>query len=458
MRVIICGAGQVGYNIAAYLAREDNDITLIDSDNYQIARINDELDVNAIVGQASHPDVLDAAGAEEADLIIAVTHQDEVNMVACQVAHSLFGVPKKIARIREAAYMHPAWSNLFSRSHMPIDVIVSPERETAQAIAQRVGIPGTTNVISFADEQAHLVGVNCQEDCPVVHTQIKQFAETFPDLPLKVALIIRGMKVIFPNGNEQMMVGDEVYFFTDSEHLQRALSVFGHEEKKARNITIMGGGNIGRVLAEILRKEQSRVKLKIIEKDMATSIRLSESMTDVIVLQGDGLASEILDEANVESSETFIAVTNDDETNILASLLAKQRGCERVMTLVNNPSYTPLIAPLEIDAAVVPRALTISSIMQHVRRGRIKALHTLRDGVAEVIEAEVSKSSELSGKTIEELDLPCEVIIGMLVRDNEILMPHKDFRIEEGDHVIILASAGQIRKIEQMFSVHVDLF
>lgn len=458
MRVIICGAGQVGYNIAAYMAREDNDITLIDTDSYQIAKINDELDVNAIVGYASHPDTLDMAGAQEADLIIAVTHQDEVNMVACQVAHSLFGVPKKIARIRNAAYMDPAWSNLFSRSHMPIDVIVSPERETARAIAQRVTIPGTTNVISLADGDAHLVGVNCQSDCPVVHTQIKQLAETFPDLPLKIALIIRGMSVIFPNGNEQMMVGDEVYFFTDTEHLQRALSVFGHEEQPARNITIMGGGNIGRVLAEILQKEQSKVKLQIIEKDVATSIRISETMTGVIVLRGDGLESDILDEAHVENTETFIAVTNNDETNILASLLAKQRGCERVMTLVNNPSYTPLIAPLEIDAVVVPRALTVSSIMQHVRRGRIKALHTLRDGVAEVIEAEVSQASVLAGKTLQELELPREVIIGSVVRDNEILMPSQDFRIKEGDHVIILASAGQIRNIEQMFTVHVDLF
>ncbi len=457
MRVIICGAGQVGYSIAAYLAREENDVTVIDTNPLLIAEINSELDVNGIVGHASHPDVLKQAGAEECDLILAVTHIDEVNMVACQVAHSLFNVPKKIARVRAQSYLDAVWANLFSRAHMPIDAIISPEVELARAINERLSIPGTTNVFSLAGGRVHLAGVICKEICPVIHTQIRQLNVLFPDLPIAIALILRGNKIMIPDPDEQLFPHDEVYFFTDAEHLQRAMAAFGHEEKTARHVCILGGGNIGLYLARLILREQN-VHLKMIEYSEKRAQILSEELQNVTIIHGDGLQQETLEEANIEETETLIAITNDDETNILASLLAKQYGCERVITLINKPTYRMLVTPLGIDAVVSPRASTVSTIMKHVRRGRVKAVHTLRDNVAEVIEAEVSDTAAIANATLGEVDLPDEVVIGAVVRRDEVLMPSPELKIIPGDHIIVLAKAGQAREVERLFTVQVDLF
>lgn len=459
MRVIICGAGQVGFSIAAYLSREDNDVTVIDLKPDLIAQINETLDANGIVGHASNPDILEQAGARDADLLIAVTHSDEVNMVACQVAHSLFNVPKKIARIREQSYLNPAWSNLFSRTHLPIDTIISPEKEVAHAIYERLRVPGTTNVIPLADDQVHLVGVICTENCPLVHTPLNQISKLFPSLAIKVAGIIRsGGKPIIPAADDQMYVGDEVYFFTDTRHLKRALSAFGHEEREAHHVAILGGGNIGLFLTQMLHEEQSQVRIKVIEHNLARAMYLSERMSGASVLHGDGLDPKTLEDADIPHTETMVTVTNDDETNILAALLAKQNGCKRVISLVNKVSYTPLIRLMGIDAVVSPRTITVSSIMQHVRRGRIKALHSLREGFAEVIEAEVSETSSIANLEIGNLKLPRDVIIGAIVRKGDVLMPDPDVVIRPGDHVIVLAEQSQARKVEKMFLVHVDLF
>lgn len=458
MHVIICGAGQVGYSIASYLASEDNDVTVIDIQPKLVAQINDELDVHGMVGHAASPEILDAAGASNADMIVAVTHIDEINMVACQVAHSLFGVPKKIARVREQTYLAPAWSNLFSRAHMPIDLIISPEVEVADAINQRLRMPGTMNIIPLAEGEVYLAGVICNEDCPILYTQIRQFSDLFPGLPIEVSLVLRGNEILIPDHNAQLEAGDEVYFFTDKEHLSRALSVFGHEEKKARHICIMGGGNIGLYLAKLIQSEHRKVQIKVIENNPARARVLSEELPDVTVIQGDGLQKEILDEVNIAATETLIAVTNDDETNILGSLLAKQHGCERVITLVNKPTYTSLVTSLGIDAVVTPRATTVSSIMRHVRRGRVKGVHTLRDSVAEVLEAEVSDTATIANKTLGELDLQDELDIGGIVREGEFLLPDEDLKILPGDHVIVLAKAGHAREMEQFFTVQVDLF
>lgn len=460
MRVIICGSGQVGFSIAAYLSREDNDVTVIDLDPELVARVNDTLDANGIIGHASNPEILDLAGANDADLLIAVTHSDEVNMVACQVAHSLFNVPKKIARIREQSYLNPAWSNLFSRAHLPIDVIISPEKEIAHAIYERLRVPGTTNVVPLADGAVHLVGVVCDENCPVVHSPLSQLTTLFPTLSFKVAAIIRpGSKPVFAKPDDQMLVGDEVYFFTDTRHLQRALAAFGHEEKEAHHVAILGGGNIGLYLTRLLQEEQgSKVHTKVIEHNLARALSLSERLKGVTVLHGDGLDPKTLDDADIQNTETVVTVTNDDETNILAALLAKQHGAKRVIALVNKVSYTPLIRLMGIDAVVSPRTITVSSIMQHVRRGRIKALHSLREGFAEVIEAEVSDTSSIANLEIGSLKLPKDVIIGAIVRDNQVLMPDPEVIIRAGDHVIVLAEQSQARKVEKMFLVHVDLF
>ncbi|WP_435641796.1 Trk system potassium transporter TrkA [Micavibrio aeruginosavorus] len=458
MRVIICGAGQVGYNIAAYLSREDNDVTVIDIQPDLVAKVNETLDANGIVGHASNPDILAAAGAADVDLMIAVTQSDEVNMVACQVAHSLFNVPKKIARIRDRAYMKPEWSNLFTRAHMPIDVIISPEMEVAHAICERLRVPGTTNVMRLADGRVHLVGVMCGDNCPVINTPLKQLTNLFPSLSLKVVAIIRGQQAIIPNENEQMYAGDEVYFFTDTDHLQRAMAAFGHQEKEARHVTVLGGGNIGMYLTRILQEQSPQTRIRVIENNLARAMTLSEQLRGVSIMHGDGLEPKTLEDADMANTETMVAVTDDDETNILAALLAKQAGCERVISLVNKVSYTPLIKFLDIDAMVTPRAITVASIMQHVRRGRIKALHSLRDGFAEVIEAEVSDTSSIVNTEVGRIKLPRDVLIGAIVRGDDVLMPQPDLKIRSGDHVIVLATQAQARKVEKLFLVHVDLF
>jgi len=458
MRVIICGAGQVGYSIAMYLSSEENDVTVIDNNPVLISRINDELDVNGIVGHASNPDVLSQAGANDADMIVAVTRTDEINMVACQIGHSLFGIPRKIARVREQAYLQPAWSNLFSRAHMPIDVIISPEVVIAQDIYQRLAVPGTTYVSSLAEEKAYLIGVICGENCPVINTPLNQLENLFPDLSFKIVAILRDNKPIIPDENDMLLVDDEVFFVVDTKHLKRTMAAFGHEEKEARKIVIAGGGNIGRGLARLLHKKGRGVQLKIIESSEDRARSISEEMDNVIVLKGSGLDQDVLQEASISEVETLVAVTNDDESNILGSLLAKQYGCKRVITLVNNEAYSSLVGPMGIDAIVSPRSIIVPTIMQHVRRGRIKAMYNLKDGFAEVIEAEVSESSQIMNMTIEELNLPHEIIVAAIVRDEEVIMPDQEQIIKAGDHVIMLASRAQAQNIEKMFSVQVDLF
>ena len=458
MRVIICGAGQVGYNIAAYLAKEDNDVTIIDSNAHIIAQVNSDLDVNGIVGHASNPDVLNAAGANDADMLVAVTRSDETNMVACQIGHSLFGIPKKIARIREQSYLQPAWSNLFTRAHMPIDVIISPEVIIAKDIYQRLAVPGTTYVASLAAGKLHLLGVVCGADCPVIDTPLGQLGNLFPDLAFQVIAILRNNKPIIPDESDQLYVGDEVFFIVDTRHLKRTMVAFGHEETEARRVVIVGGGNIGLGLTRLLQEKGRGIQIKLIDRNDERTKYLSEQLEDVIVLHGSALDKDILDEAAIENAETFIAVTNDDESNILSSLLAKQYGCKRVITLVNNTVYSSFIGPLGIDAIISPRSTIVATIMQHVRRGRIKALYNLRDGFAEVIEAEVSEASSIVNTPIEELTLPHQVIVAAVIRDEEIVMPKPDYIIRPGDHVIILASQSQARNVEKMFSVQVDLF
>ncbi len=458
MRVIICGAGQVGYNIAEYLSKEDNDVTIIDTNPKLIAHINENLDVNGLVGHASNPDVMNAAGSNGADMIIAVTQSDEVNMVACQIGHSLFNIPRKIARIRNQDYLQPAWANLFSRSHMPIDVIISPEVVVANDIYQRLAVPGTTYVARMADGLAHLIGVICDEYCPMVNTPLSQLDELFSDLSFKVISILRNNKSLIPDMDDQLQVGDEVFFVVDTKHLRRTMVAFGHEEAEARRIVIAGGGNIGLGLAKMLAERGRGIQIKMIEHNVERAAVISEELDDAIVLNGSTLDRSILEEASIENVETFVAVTNDDENNILGSLLAKQYGAKRTITLVNNEVYSSLIGPLGIDAIVSPRSTIVATIMQHVRRGRIKSLHNLRDGFAEVIEAQVSESSGIVNQEIQELDLPHEVIVAAIIREEEVIIPQPEHTIRAGDHVIILASRTQVPNVEKMFSVQVALF
>ncbi len=459
MRVIICGAGEVGYNIAAYLARDENDITLIDTNAEIVAQANHDLDVRAVLGHASTPEVLSAAGAAEADMIIAVTSSDEVNMIACQVAHSLFNVPKKIARIRASGYLDPIWANLFSRAHMPIDVIISPEQEIALSILKRLSVPGTTNIISLAGEKLHLCAVICEEDCPIVNTPLRQLTALFPDARINIMAINRGGVLTIPDPDDQMLIGDEVFFVVDTDQLDRALEGFGHEEKTARSIVIMGGGNIGFALACCIQEKFPHVNLKLIEQNHDRALELSEKLEDVVVLCGDGLDHTLLEEADMKATETLIAVTDDDEANILGSLLARQYGCDQTVTLLNKNTYNALQSSLGLGAIVSPRAITASKILHYVRRGRIKAVHNIAYGGAEVIEAELSESSDVINKPLKDIPFTQDVHVGAIVReDNEVLMPHPDLELKAGDHVIVIALQGAIRKVEKMFSIQVDLF
>ncbi|UEM23453.1 Trk system potassium transporter TrkA [Skermanella mucosa] len=458
MKVIVCGAGQVGSNIARYLATENNDVTVIDQSPELIQKISDTLDVQAMVGFASHPNVLEQAGAADADMIIAVTLADEVNMVACQVAHSLFNVPTKIARVRNQSYLAPIWADLFSREHMPIDVIISPEIEVARAVARRLQVPGAFDMIPLADGKVRVIGVICSDNCPILHTPLRQLTGLFPDLNLEVVAIVRNDKPIIPGGDDQMLPGDEVYFVADTRHLSRAMAAFGHEETEARRIIILGGGNIGLCLAEELEAKHPQVSARIVEVDRGRAQYIAQRLNRTMVLHGDGLDPEILEEANVRAAETVVAVTNDDEGNILASLLAKRYGCQRAITLINKTTYSPLVTTLGIDAVVSPRTITVSTILQHVRRGRIRAVHSLREGFAEVIEAEALETSSLINTPLREIKLPTGVIVGAIVRGEEVIIPRPSTVIKPHDRVIILAAVGQVKKVEKMFAVRLEFF
>ncbi len=458
MKVIVCGAGQVGFNITRYLAQEDNDITVVDQSPELIRKISDTLDVKAITGFASHPEVLARAGAADADLLIAVTQADEVNMVACQVAHSLFDVTTKIARIRRQGYLNPMWANLYSRDHMPIDVVISPEREVAEAIGRRLEVPGAFDMIPLADGKVKLIGVRCEEDCPIVNTPLRQLTQLFPDLNVVIIGLVRDNEARIPSADDEMLPGDEVYFVAESNHVPRAMAAFGHEEAAARRLVIFGGGNIGQFLAQAIEENNPSVNLKVIEADKVRAEAAARTLKRSVVLEGDVLEADILEEANVATAEAVVAVTNDDETNILASLLAKRLGSGRAITLVNSGAYTPLISSLGVDVAVSPRNITVSTILQHVRRGRIHSVNTLRDGFGELIEAEAMDTSGLIGKPLKEAELPDDVILGSVVRKDEVILPRGSTVVEVGDRIVLFARSEAVKEVEKMFSVRLEFF
>ncbi|RIK94063.1 MAG: Trk system potassium transporter TrkA [Proteobacteria bacterium] len=458
MKVIICGAGQVGYHIAKHLATEHNDVTVIERSAQLIDKIRASLDVKAIQGHASHPDMLEQAGAADADMVIAVTQADEVNMLACQVAHSLFNVPTKVARIRAQSYLDPLWSDLFSRDHMPIDVVISPEIEVARAILRRLEVPGAFDMIPFAGDRVRIVGIKLGDNCPVVNTPLRQLTELFPDLRTVVVGVEREDRLIVPTGDDQLLVGDNIYVTVDTKHMDRTLSVFGHEELAARRVLIIGGGNIGLFLAQQIQKTQPKVNIKIIELSAARAEFVAEQLPDVVVMKGDALDVELLKEANVEETETIVTVTNEDEVNILSALLGKRNGAQKAITLINNQTYGPLLNSLGIDVFVDPRESTVSSILQLMRRGRIRALRSLSGGRAEAVEGDALETSLLVGKPLREIRLPTGITVGAIIRRDEVIMPRGGTVIEVGDRVIVFATANMVRKVEEMFSVRIEFF
>jgi trk system potassium uptake protein TrkA len=458
MRVIICGAGQVGYGIAERLAAEQNDDSVIDTSPDLIRAVRDSLDVRGFVGHGAHPDVLEKAGAQEADMIIAVTLYDEVNMVACQVAHSLFNVPTKIARIRAQPYLQPHYMDLFSRDHMPIDVIISPEVEVGDMVLRRIALPGATDVVRFADSKVLLVAIECLEDCPVVNTPLAQLSELFPDLPSTVVGVVRGEHLFVPHSADQLVTGDLAYVVTRMDQVRRTLGLFGHEEQEATRMVIAGGGNIGLYVARAIEQKQARTKVKIIESSRERAVAIADELRRTVVLQGSALDQKLLMEADVQHADLMVALTNDDQVNILASVMAKRLGCKSNLALINNPTYHDFTKTLGIDAHVNPRTVTISKILQHVRRGRIRAVHAVQRGAAEVIEAEALETSPLVGPPLRELDLPDGVRIGAIYRDGEMITPSGSVRIKPKDRVVMFALEKAVKQVEQMFRVSLEFF
>jgi trk system potassium uptake protein TrkA len=458
MRVIICGAGQVGAGIAEKLSAENNDVTVVDTSARLVNRIRDTLDVRGFIGHGAHPDVLAQAGAGEADMIIAVTLYDEVNMVACQVAHSLFNVPTKVARVRAQSYLAKEYRNLFSREHMPIDVIISPEVEVGEMVLRRLAQPGAIETIPFADDKVTVLGIACDEDCPVIDTPLRQLTELFPDLTATVVGILRNGSIFVPRSADQMMAGDVVYVMTSTERVKRTLTIFGKEEQTGSRILIAGGGNIGLYVAENLEQRSSRAKIKIIEHNHSRAVEIAERLDRTVVLNGSAMDASILNEADVGEVDTMVALTNDDKVNILSCVMARKLGAGRNLCLLNDAAFPLLAGTMGIDAVINPRSVTISRILQHVRRGRIQNVHTIQDGAAEVIEAEALETSPLVGRPLRSLDLPGGMRIGTIVHKGEVITPTGESRIAPGDRFIIFATADQVPKVEQMARVSLEYF
>ncbi len=458
MKILICGAGQVGYGIAERLAAEQNDVAVIDSSPELIANIQDKLDVRGYVGHGAHPDVLDRAGAKNADMIIGVTLYDEVNMVACQVAHSLFNVPTKIARIRAQNYRQPHWQNLFSHENMPIDVIISPETEVGDVILRRIALPGARDVVTFLSDEVAMVAIECDENCPVVDTPLSQLTELFPELNAVVSGIYRDGEMIAPRSMDQILLGDIAYVIAARSQIRRTLSIFGKDQSEARRILIAGGGNVGLYLAQQIEARLPNARVKVIESDRATAVKMADGLSRTVVLHGNALDEQLLAEAGAGTCDLMVAITNDDQVNILSCVMADKQGCRSNLALLNNPGYHSFTKSLGIDDYINPRSITISRVLQHVRRGRILGVYSLQNGAAEIIEAEAMEASPLVGRALRELDLPDGVRIGAIMHEGKVFPPSGSSIIKAGDKVVIFALNELVHEVEQMFRASQEFF
>ena len=458
MKVIICGAGQVGWQIARHLSTERNDVTVVDISPDLVRRATDSLDVQGVAGHASYPDVLDRAGAGDADMIIAATHSDEVNMVTCQVAHSVFQVPRKIARLRSAAYLDAIYSDLYRTDHLPIDVVISPEREVAKAALQRLSAPSTFDVETFLGGKIQLLGIVLEDDCPALNTPLRQLNEIFSSLRAIVTGVRRGGRLFAPDPGDQLFAGDQVYIFTHAEDVSRTLEIFGKPPQKQERVAIIGAGNVGLAVAQTLEARPGRVRAKLIERDRARAEFAADRLERTIVLNGDGLSAELLEEASVHSTDAVLAVTDDDKTNILAAVRAKQAGAKMAISLINDPTLVPLMGALDIDAYINPRATTVSTILRHIRHGRVRDIYSIGDAEAEVMEAQVLSTSPMSGRAIRDIDFPEGVLIGAVQKGDKVVKPSSDTRIEEGDIVLIFALTHDVPEVERLLQVSIDFF
>jgi trk system potassium uptake protein TrkA len=456
MKILILGAGQVGSSAAYHLSREEaNEVTVVDVRADVLRELQDRLDIRTVVGHAAYPEVLDRAGANDADIVVALTDMDETNMVACQVAYTLFHTPTKIARIRSAEYMNT--SELFSQDAVPIDVGISPEQLVCEYVEQLILYPGASQVLDFAGGRVRLVGVIADRDGLLVGQRIATLKEHVPNTEGRIAAIYRKGKALLPDGETVIQEGDEVFFIADRKDIRVFMSEMRRLEEPVRRVVIAGGGNIGVRLA--LALEQTN-QVKIIERDSRRARRISEQLNRAIVLVGDAADEELLLEENVDNVDVFCALTNSEEANILSSMLAKRLGAHKVMALINRASYVDLVEAGSIDIAISPQQVTIGSLLAHVRRGDVVKVHSLRRGAAEAIEAiahGTDKESKVVGRTIEEIDLPKGTAIVALVRDDQVIIAHHDTVVETDDHVILfMTDRRKIERLEQLFQVGVS--
>ncbi len=460
MNIIICGAGRVGFTIAKQLSEQGHSITVIDTSSEDIQKIDDALDVKAIVGKATYPTILEKANAAETDMIIAVTRNDEINMVICQIAFSIFNIPKKIARIRSQDYLNPKFTTVYNKENLPIDVIISPELEIAKSIQRKLEAPGALDSVPFADNKIRLLEILINDDCSLINIKLKDLTKKYPNLDANVIGIIRDDKFLIPKKEDEIKKNDKIYVIINSSQTAETLEAFGHTEKVSKKILIVGGGNIGFNLAKNIEETLDAARVKIVEKDKERAEFLASELNNTIVINGNGLDEEVLAEANLEEAETVLALTNDDEDNLMVSVLVekfakdeKEIDDKRTMALVNKPNYSLLQDSLKIDDLIDPRMNTVSSILKHVHKGTIETAYTIMNGEYEVIEAEIIETSELINKELKNSNLPEEVRVGAVLRGDKIIIPRSDFVFLKEDKVVFLANKDSISVVENIFRI-----
>jgi trk system potassium uptake protein len=458
MNIIICGAGRVGFTIAKLLSEQSHSITVIDQSSEDIQKINDSLDVKAIVGKATYPSILEKANASETDMIIAVTRNDEINMLICQIAFSIFNIPKKIARIRSQDYLNPKFTRVYSKENLPIDVIISPEIEIAKSIQRKLEAPGALDSVPFVDNKIRLLEILIKDNCKLLDLKLNELTKKYPNLDANIVAIIRGEKFFIPKKTDVIKKDDKIYVIINSLQMGETLQAFGHEEKISKKILIIGGGNIGYNLAKNIEETLDTVRVKIVEKDKERAEYLANELNDTIVINGNGLDEEVLAEANLDEAETVLALTNDDEDNLMVSVLVekfakdqKNKDSKRTMALINKPNYSLLQSSLKIDDLIDPRMNTVSSILKHVHKGTIESAYTISNGEYEVIEAEIIETSELINKELKNANLPDEIRIGAVLRDKKVIIPRSNFIFKKDDQVVFLVKKDFISVVENIF-------
>ena len=458
MNIIICGAGRVGFTIAKILGEQGHSITVIDQSSEDIQKIDETLDVKAIVGKATYPSILEKANASEADMIIAVTRNDEINMLICQIAFSIFNVQKKIARIRSQDYLNPKFTKVYNKENLPIDVIISPEIEIAKSLQRKLEAPGALDNVPFADNKIRLLEILINEKCPLISIKLNELTKKFPKLDANIMGVIRNDKFVILKKNDVMLVGDKAYVVINASQMQDTLKAFGHNEKISNKILIIGGGNIGFNLAKSLEETFDSARVKIIEKDKERAEFIAGELNNTIIINGNGLDEEVLLEANLDEVETVLALTNDDEDNLMVSVLVEKftkdkddLNNKRTMALINKPNYSLLQSSLKIDDLIDPRMNTVSSILKHIHKGSIENAYSVLNGEYEIIEAEIIDSSELINKELKNSDLPDEIRIGAILRGDKVIIPRSNFIFKKDDIVVFLAKKNLLHIVENMF-------